>query len=123
MLWAAGICAISSPTRAQNRSIWAVRAPVWSSRMRASSAWCSSNRPSSASASSLRLARIFPIARSARALGLRCPAISASSIARTDWVSRVEATEETLIRARSSSFSSLAQCRDRSWTRSARSLV
>ena len=38
-------------------------------------------------------------------------------------MSRVEATAEILIRARSSSFSSRAQCRVRSCTRSARSRV
>ena len=42
---AAGIAAISSLTRAVSWSIWAVRASIWSSRMRASSPWCGSNRP------------------------------------------------------------------------------
>ena len=55
--------------------------------------------------------------------GLRSPAISASIIARHESVSRVEATAEILISARSSSFSSRAQYRDRSCTRSARSRV
>jgi hypothetical protein len=100
-----------------------VRASIWSKRMRASSPWCGSNLPSSAWASCARLARSLPFARSASAFGFRCPAISASIIARTDWVSMLEATEETLISARSSSFSSRAQCRVRSCTRSARSRV
>ena len=91
--------------------------------MRASSPWCGSNRPSSASASCARLARILPMARSARTFGLRCPAISASIIARVESVSRLEATAEILISARSSSFSSRAQYRVRSCTRSARSRV
>jgi hypothetical protein len=120
---AAGIWAMSSLILSSSALTCRVRASIWSSRMRASSAWWSSNRPSSASASSLRLARILPIARSASTFGLRCPPISASSIARTDWVSSVEATAEILISARSSSFSSRAHCRVRSCTRPARSRV
>jgi hypothetical protein len=100
-----------------------VRASIWSSSMRASSAWWSSNLPSSAPASSFRRARAFPMARSARAWGFRCPAISASSIARDVWVVSLEATEESLTRARSRSFSSRCQCRAWSWTRLARSRV
>ena len=44
-------------------------------------------------------------------------------MSRQDMVSMAEATEVTLIRARSSSFSSRDQCRVRSWTSSARSRV
>ena len=94
-----------------------------SSRIRAWMLWWSSHLPSSAKVSSARLARALPMARSARALGLRWPAISASIIARAVSVSRVDSTAEILICARSSSFSSRAQYRDLSCTRLARSRV
>ena len=48
-------------------------------------------------------------ARPASWRGSRSPAINASSMSRTDSVSRVEATADTLINASSSSFSNRCQ--------------
>ena len=69
------------------------------------------------------LGLILPRASSASRCGSRSPAISASSMSRTDSVSRVEATDDTLISASSSSFSSRCQYRERSRVRSIRSRV
>jgi hypothetical protein len=48
----------------------------------------------------------LPIARSASFAPSRSPPISASIIARPDWVSNLEATEVSLIPASCSTFSS-----------------
>ena len=66
---------------------------------------------------------IRPRASPASARGSRSPAISASTMSRTESVSSREATRDTLIRASSSSFSSRCQCRVRSRVRSTRSRV
>src|SRR6266568_1559319 len=99
--WAAGMAAISSSIRAVSLPIWADRASTWSSSIRASSAWWSSNRPVSASIRAARLAFIFPRARSASIFGSRSPPISASIMSRTDSVPIVLATAEILISASS----------------------
>jgi hypothetical protein len=62
-----------------------------------------------AAISSKRLASIFPRARSASRYGSRCPAIKASIMSRVESVSSVEASDDTLISASSSSFSSRCQ--------------
>jgi hypothetical protein len=77
----------------------------------------------SASISAARLAFIRPRARPASTFGSRSPAISASSMSRTDLVSSVDATAETLISESSNSFSSRCQYRVRSRVRSTRSRV
>ena len=64
--------------------------------------------------------RARPWASSASTFGLRCPAISASIIARPDTPSTSVSTEEILIRASSSSFSIRCLTRVRSSTRSKR---
>ena len=60
---------------------------------------------------------IRPRASSASRRGSRSPAMSASSMSRTERVSNLLATDETLIKASSSSFSSRCQCRVRSRVR------
>jgi hypothetical protein len=67
---------------------------------------------------SARRVRARPRASSASTFGLRCPAISASIIARPDTPSTSVSTDEILIRASSSSFSIRCLTRVRSSTRS-----
>jgi hypothetical protein len=63
-------------------------------------------------------ARIGPIASSARACGSRSPAIIALIMAVQDWLpASLEATDDSLHRASSSSFSSRCQYLVRSWVR------
>jgi hypothetical protein len=99
------MAAISCSIRAVSLPIWPVRESIWSSSIRANSAWWSSNRPVSASTRALCLTFIRPRARPARTCGSCCPAIKASTMSRTDTVSSLLATAETLIKASSSSFS------------------
>ena len=73
--------------------------------LRATTAWCEPKRPAMASASCGSLARSLPLASSASTRGSRSPAISASIIARPDWVSTLDATLVSLIPASWSSFS------------------
>jgi hypothetical protein len=70
-----------------------------------------------------RLTRIRPRASSASSVGSRCPAMSASIIARPETPMMSVATVESLIRASSRSFSSRCTCRERSWSRSNRNRV
>src|SRR5665811_2213734 len=92
---------VSSDTRASRRSRC----------IRHRNAWCCPKRPTSAWVSALILVRIRPLAIWARTCGSRSPAISASSIARPDTPRMSVATEEILIPASSSSFSSRAASR------------
>jgi hypothetical protein len=64
--------------------------------------------PCKASVSCGIFGRSLPLTSPASARGLRSPAISASIIARPDWVSTLEATEVSLIPASWSTFSSRA---------------
>ena len=81
---------------------------MWSRCSRHISAWWSPNRPSSAIDRSGILARILPLARSARTGPRRSPSISASIIARPDLVAMEEATESILIPASCSTLPSRA---------------
>jgi hypothetical protein len=101
---AAGIWAIVSSILAVSRSIWPPRVSIWSSSILASQAWWSQNWPVRASTSAACLTRSRPLASSASALGSRCPATSASSMARPETPKMSVATVPSLIRASSSSL-------------------
>ena len=66
---------------------------------RATTAWWEPKWPASASVSSAILGRSLPLASWARRAGSRSPAINASTMARPDWVSTLDATEVSLIPA------------------------
>lgn len=82
--------------------------------IRVKNAWCSLNRPVSASVSTGIFDRIRRCARSANTTGSRSPSTRACSIARLETPVMSEATAESLIPASSSSFSSRKISRDRS---------
>src|SRR3954454_7830318 len=88
-------------TVAMSAVIASTRASIWVSR----NAWCSVNRPVSASLSRAVVERIDPLASSASTAGSRSPAISAASIARPETPNRSLTTTDSLISASSSSFS------------------
>jgi hypothetical protein len=120
---AAGIAAAASAIRVVSLAILPSRKAIWSSSNWASSPWCSPNMPSSASTRSSCLAFIFPRAKAASTCGSRSPAISARTMSCADIVVSLLATDESLISASSSSFSSRCQHRVRSWTSRVRSRV
>ena len=72
-------------------------------------------RPSSASRSAGSLRRSVALASLARSSGSWVPETSASSIARPETPSTLEATEESLIPASWRTFSSRCTSRVRSW--------
>src|SRR3954447_16372066 len=113
----ARIAASSSPVTSSMR---ALSSSSWPSSNRVSRAWWSVNRPCRARCRVARLRRARPRASSASTVGLRCPAISASIIARPETPSTSVSTDEILIRASSSSFSIRCLTRVRSSTRSNR---
>ena len=90
-------------------AIWVVRASIWSSSIRASSPWWSSKRPVSASIRAPCLAFIRPARQPGKPPRVALPGDQRPSMSRTDMVSRVDATADTLISASSSSFSSRCQ--------------
>jgi hypothetical protein len=105
---------------------WVMRSSqkaIWSSSIRASSPWWSSNMPSRASTRSSCLAFIRVRARPASTFGSRWPAIIALIMSLADSVVSLEATLDSLTSAPSSSFSSRWQHRVRSWTRRVRARV
>ena len=112
--WASGIAASNWSMRAVRVSIWVVDLVQ---QHPGEFGW-SSNRPSRAATKAECLVFIRPRASPASTFGSRCPAISASIMARPDTPMMSVATADILIRASSSSFSSRCTCRDRSWVRS-----
>ena len=79
--------------------------------------------PSSASASSSRLAFMLVRARLASTRGSRCPAIIALIMSCAEMVVSLLATDESLTRADSSSFSIRWKQRVRSWVSRVRARV
>jgi hypothetical protein len=77
-------------------------------------AWWSVKNPLNASCSAVVLARSRPLAIAARICGSRWPAIRACIIARPDTPNRSLTTEDSLIWASSSSFSTRCISRPRS---------
>jgi hypothetical protein len=120
---AAGIATVSSAARAVSWAIRPSRKAIWSSSSPASSPWWSSNMPVSAWTRSSCLAFMLPRARAASLCGSRWPAIIALIMSCADSVVSLLATDETLISAPSSSFSSRCQQRVRSWTSRVRARV
>jgi hypothetical protein len=110
--------AIAASSKLVMVSIRTARSSIWSSSIRARRPWCSVKRPSAASARTAKRARARPLANSARTLGRRSPAMSASIIPRPDtpWMS--DSTEEIFTKASSRSFSMRCLTRVRSPTRS-----
>ena len=103
-------------TVAMSAVIASTRCSIWVSR----NAWCSVNRPVSASVSRAVLERRLPRASSASTAGSRSPAISAAIIARPETPNGSLTTTDSLISASSSSFSTRCFSAVRTASRSTR---
>src|SRR6266542_554770 len=106
--------AIASAIVVSRAAICSLSRSMLSSIIRRITAWWSLKNPRSASSSAAILARSRRRASWASTLGSRCPATSASSIARPDAPKMSVATELSLICASSSSFSTRCISRVRS---------